>query len=122
MYGDEVRIRAAGGRNDAAVDDEGADREEGVGVEEGCDFLATCTTISFQQAPSPLLRPRNHLRPCRELTNCSEFAPNVYDHDYGHDERNDIRETRGTLKDHGVGQLERARVAVRLYAISAGDC
>lgn len=50
-------------------------------------------------------------------TNCCELAPYVYDHDDGHEQSNDMRESSRALENDGVGQLNRTRVASRLCEV-----
>jgi len=54
-------------------------------------------------------------------TDCRELAPYVQNHDHGHDQRSNVGETNCRLEDDGVGQLNGARVAVRLGIMRASD-
>jgi len=54
-------------------------------------------------------------------TNCSEFAPDMHDHDDGHNERCDVHKICGHLENDGVCQLDTTGVACRVYPCGTGD-
>lgn len=58
-------------------------------------------------------------KPGERLTNGSELAAHVEDHDDGHGQCDDVYGARGHLEDDGVGQLDVAGVAVCLDADAA---
>ena len=55
------------------------------------------------------------------LTNCRKLPPHMQHHGDRHDECHDVHGARGALEDDGVGQLNVARVAIRLYPHAARD-
>lgn len=89
LHAHKVRIRLTPRRGDTGVDDERDEAEQHVQVEEAEDLLAA---------------------------NGGELAADVQDHDDGHDDGDDVHGRGGALEDDGVGQLDVARVAVRLDA------
>lgn len=89
LHAHKVRIRLTARRGDAGVDDERDEAEQHVQVEEAEDLLAA---------------------------DGGELAADVQDHDDGHDDGDDVHGRGGALEDDGVGQLDVARVAVRLDA------
>lgn len=45
-------------------------------------------------------------------THCSEFGPDVQDHDHRHSKGNDVNEGCSALKNDCVGQLDISRITV----------
>ena len=94
LHGDKVRVGTGSGRHDTGINTEREEAKEHVKVEEGENLLAT---------------------------NGCELAADVKNHDNGHDEGEDVHETRGALENDGVGDLNISCIAIGLDAHAASN-
>lgn len=109
LSGDEVWVCGGAGRGDSGVNDERYDGEEHINVEECRNLFATYRVVLVVNILYFFVVLLQH-------TDCRELGPHMYNHNHRHDQGQNVHEVVGGLEDERIRQLNRPRVACRLYA------